>query len=184
MIRRRSVNGIAVDEAFTRNLVWEPTHALHASDIGRSDRDYTQITAAEAEAFVQRVTAKLGRYITEPSPGVPLRINIDDATAHEGPSYHYRGEPFSGSLLRIDDTGAVIEMIPVRDGVVHGIVREWFPDSTQRSQTTMRDGVPAGTAYTWHPNGQLAEAREFDDDGHVVRTRQWTENGRVLRFPL
>lgn len=57
--RRKVVDGHAVDEAFTRNLRWEPTTALHERDLGYNEVDYVEITRAEADAFVQRVSAKL-----------------------------------------------------------------------------------------------------------------------------
>jgi hypothetical protein len=59
VVRRTVVDGHPVDEAFTRNLRWEPTTKLHERDLGYTDTDYVEISEAEAEAFVQRVSAKL-----------------------------------------------------------------------------------------------------------------------------
>ena len=58
--RRRLRNGVAVDQAFTRNLRWERSDALYQVDLGYSDATFERITDAEAEAFVRRVTARLG----------------------------------------------------------------------------------------------------------------------------
>ena len=59
VFRRTVVDGQPVDEAFTRNLRWEPTSALRERDLGFGDIDFIEITPAEAEAFVLRVTDKL-----------------------------------------------------------------------------------------------------------------------------
>jgi hypothetical protein len=58
--RRRLRNGVPVDQAFTRNLRWERSDALYRCDLGYSDENYERITEAAAEAFVRRVTVKLG----------------------------------------------------------------------------------------------------------------------------
>ena len=49
-----------VDEAFTRNLRWEPTTALREHEFGHGNTDYVEITRAEADVFVDRITRKLG----------------------------------------------------------------------------------------------------------------------------
>lgn len=59
IVRRRIIEGIPIDEAFTRNLRWEPTPALRIQALGYGDQEFEQITAAEAAAFIQRITAKL-----------------------------------------------------------------------------------------------------------------------------
>jgi hypothetical protein len=61
VFRRTTVDGLLVDEAFIRNLRWEHTSALRERDLGYSDIDYVEITEAEAEAFVRRVTDKIRR---------------------------------------------------------------------------------------------------------------------------
>jgi hypothetical protein len=60
IVRRRLVNGVTVDEAFTRNLRWEPTEYLRRYELGHNDDDHVEITAAEADAFVERITRELG----------------------------------------------------------------------------------------------------------------------------
>ncbi|MEE1782678.1 pentapeptide repeat-containing protein [Streptomyces sp. SP17BM10] len=62
IVRRSLVDGIDVDEAFTRNLRWEPTEYLRLYYLGHNDDDHTEITRAEADAFIKRVT----RILTTP----------------------------------------------------------------------------------------------------------------------
>lgn len=59
IVRRRFLDGVAYDEAFTRNLRWEPTEYLRLYELGHNEVDHVEITGAEADAFVAAVTAKL-----------------------------------------------------------------------------------------------------------------------------
>lgn len=55
VVRRRMVEGHAVDEAFTRRLRWEPTLRLRDQELGVGDAELSPISAGEAEAFVARI---------------------------------------------------------------------------------------------------------------------------------
>ena len=59
IVRRRFLHGVAYDEAFTRNLRWEPTEYLRLYELGHNEVDHVEITEEEADAFVAAVTAKL-----------------------------------------------------------------------------------------------------------------------------
>ncbi len=59
VVRRSTVDGYTVDEVFSRNLQWEPTTALLGQRFGHGSGEYVEISAAEAERFVERVTQKL-----------------------------------------------------------------------------------------------------------------------------
>ncbi|MEV7024157.1 hypothetical protein [Kitasatospora sp. NPDC093558] len=60
VMRRRVVDGIDVDEAFTRDLRWEPTEYLRLYYLGHNDIDHAEITRAEVDAFIERVKQMLG----------------------------------------------------------------------------------------------------------------------------
>ncbi len=60
VVRRRFLDGVSYDEAFTRNLRWEATEYLRLYELGHNEVDHVEITEAEADAFVAAVTAKLG----------------------------------------------------------------------------------------------------------------------------
>lgn len=53
IVRRRIVNGVTCDEAFTRNLRWEPTEYLRLYELGHNDVEHVEITQAEAAAFIE-----------------------------------------------------------------------------------------------------------------------------------
>ncbi|MBQ6643163.1 MAG: hypothetical protein IJH84_19305 [Saccharopolyspora sp.] len=60
LVRRRILDGVTHDEAFTRQLDWEPTEYLKRYAIGHNEIDHVEITEQEADEFVQRMTRKLG----------------------------------------------------------------------------------------------------------------------------
>lgn len=67
IVRRRGAHGSgAVDEAFTRNLRWEPTEYLRRHALGLDDTEHVAITEAEAVDFALGVVAARFR------PRVPL----------------------------------------------------------------------------------------------------------------
>ncbi|MEU0626654.1 hypothetical protein [Streptomyces sp. NPDC005989] len=47
------------DEAFTRNLRWEPTEYLRLYELGHNDIDHVQISEREAAAFIESVAQRL-----------------------------------------------------------------------------------------------------------------------------
>ena len=59
VLRRRREGEHTVDEAFTRNLQWELTDYFDRVRLGHNDDDHVEITEAEAQQFVERITAKL-----------------------------------------------------------------------------------------------------------------------------
>ncbi len=59
IVRRRIADGTAHDEAFTRNLRWEPTEYLRRYELGHNDVEHVEISIGEAEEFVQRMTREL-----------------------------------------------------------------------------------------------------------------------------
>ncbi len=58
IIRRRIVDGIEYHDAFTRNLLWEPTEYLKLYWLGHNDIDHFEITKEEAEAFISNLYLK------------------------------------------------------------------------------------------------------------------------------
>ncbi|MFZ3566228.1 pentapeptide repeat-containing protein [Streptomyces sp. BH097] len=59
VVRRRRAGNVVRDEAFTRNLRWQATEYLRRYELGHNDDDHVEITEAEADAFVRRITRKL-----------------------------------------------------------------------------------------------------------------------------
>ncbi|MEU3500761.1 hypothetical protein ABZ726_08310 [Streptomyces hundungensis] len=59
-MRRRVLDGASYDEAFTRNLRWEPTEYLRLHLLGHNEVDHVEITECEADGFIATVVARLG----------------------------------------------------------------------------------------------------------------------------
>ncbi|MGW8982069.1 hypothetical protein ACWGQ9_05370 [Streptomyces parvus] len=59
IVRRRVDGDQTHDEAFTRNLRWEPTEYLRLYDLGHNDIDHVRITEIEAGGFIESLTEKL-----------------------------------------------------------------------------------------------------------------------------
>lgn len=59
IVRRRRAGRNFHDEAFTRNLRWEPTEYLRRYELGHNDSDHVEITEEEANRFISRITAKI-----------------------------------------------------------------------------------------------------------------------------
>lgn len=60
VVRRRRAGANVRDDAFTRNLRWEPTQYLHRYELGHNDIDHVEITQAEAKAFISRIATQHG----------------------------------------------------------------------------------------------------------------------------
>jgi hypothetical protein len=63
IVRRRRVGREATtyDEAFTRNLRWEPTEYLCRCELGHNEVDHVEITEIEAARFIEHVSRRLRR---------------------------------------------------------------------------------------------------------------------------
>ncbi len=61
IVRRRVVGreGLEYDEAFTRNLRWEPTQYLRRYELGENEVDHVEISEREAATFIESVTNRL-----------------------------------------------------------------------------------------------------------------------------
>ena len=61
IVRRRLVGRDVktYDEAFTRNLRWEPTEYLRLYELGHNDVDHVEISEREAAAFIESATRRL-----------------------------------------------------------------------------------------------------------------------------
>lgn len=58
IVRRRVDDGRTYDEAFTRDLRWEPTDCLRLHELGHNETDHAGITEIEAAAFIELAVAR------------------------------------------------------------------------------------------------------------------------------
>ncbi|MEU5883203.1 hypothetical protein [Spirillospora sp. NPDC047279] len=52
IMRRIHAEPISVDEAFTKNMEWEPTEFLRLHYLGHNEDDYVEISQSHAEAVI------------------------------------------------------------------------------------------------------------------------------------
>ncbi len=57
------------------------------------------------------------------------------------------------------------------------VLRESWPDGTQKREAAMRGGVYDGDYRTWHPNGRPAEVRRYRDGRQEGLQQAWTADG-------
>lgn len=65
IVRRRRAGDFTSDEAFTRNLRWEPTEYLRLYELGHNDDEHVEITEEEAHQFISMITRKLKNEATD-----------------------------------------------------------------------------------------------------------------------
>ncbi|MET9252335.1 pentapeptide repeat-containing protein [Streptomyces sp. NPDC003717] len=61
VMRRRRAGDIVRDEAFTRNLSWEPTEYFRRYELGSNDGEHVEISEEEANRFVVEITLRSQR---------------------------------------------------------------------------------------------------------------------------
>ncbi|WP_280494994.1 toxin-antitoxin system YwqK family antitoxin, partial [Nocardia farcinica] len=105
-----------------------------------------------------------------------IDLAVDAVSYADDQRLEHDGEPFTGEVVEQVGGQLVSQQFYV-DGIAHGPEREWWADGGRKAEGEMRHGMPVGVHRFWHRNGQLAEEREFDDAGRMIRRRKWDENG-------
>lgn len=60
--------------------------------------------------------------------------------------------------------GALKSEYPMKDGKLHGTVREWFPDGKPLSEIEYREGEHHGLCKEWTADGKLFCERVYEKD--------------------
>jgi antitoxin component YwqK of YwqJK toxin-antitoxin module len=113
------------------------------------------------------------------------RIDIDDSevsvdTSHR---YTYRGVPYTGEAVEYGQSGRIVGLWTIKDGIEDGPQKSWNADGTIDSEGVSRYGMPVGEWRVWHPNGQLKSLDVFDEHGHHLSTTEWAEDGVEVEPP-
>lgn len=94
LVRRRVVDGLVYDEAYTRQSRREPTEYFELYRLGHDDDRYEQISKEDAEAFIDHMERTLrdhpemrdvARVIRPPAVGIPLSAYTRDTPPELGP---------------------------------------------------------------------------------------------------
>jgi hypothetical protein len=68
IVRRIHTEPFPTDEAFTRNMKWEPTAFLILHEMGREERGYVEISQELAEALISHWRSMYSKGLTPDSP--------------------------------------------------------------------------------------------------------------------
>lgn len=75
------------------------------------------------------------------------------------------GKGFTGIARSKDKkTAALIAEFPMKDGVFHGKVKEWYPDGKAKSETEFKNGQRHGHNIEWKEDGSVYNERVYDQD--------------------
>ena len=70
--------------------------------------------------------------------------------------------------------GKVISLIPYKDGLMHGVVYNWWPNGNLRGEANFKLGKPNGGRREWHLNGKMSF-----EGGYGGATRRWNNKGQI-----
>jgi hypothetical protein len=80
---------------------------------------------------------------------------------------YYRGEEaFSGVGIREED-GVIRQRLDMKDGVFHGVTREWNEEGVQITETNWKEGVRHGKNTYWNPDGSLQKVQVYEEGKEV-----------------
>ncbi|QBI52222.1 toxin-antitoxin system YwqK family antitoxin [Streptomonospora litoralis] len=108
------------------------------------------------------------------------RIRHDEADATGGGFALYRGEPYTGEIAEVLDSGEMVALSTYAQGVEDGPWQRWYPDGTKRVEGRYRDGAAVGVWREWHPSGVLAGETFYSPEGRKLTTRRWDESGALV----
>jgi hypothetical protein len=107
------------------------------------------------------------------------RVNWDDLTQENDFSYSYNGVPFTGLATEYLPDGRILGEAPMVNGIIRGVVRDWYGNGQLRMETGQLGGGLHGISRDWYPDGKLKrEARgEF---GVAIASREWDPKGNLV----
>ena len=120
---------------------------------------------------------------------------IDSTEVNEG--RYFRDEPtkfkedgelVTGTVVRKNDKGDVVEETEYKDGFPNGVHREWYDNGQmKREMTEFYTGQgrarTQGTSRNWCENGQLKDETTSDENGVATgKVQSWTCSGKLLNM--
>lgn len=109
---------------------------------------------------------------------VPIIIDAQDAQLgyHRGVQY-YAGQRFSGTIVRRDAQGNVLEQTPYVDGLKHGMVGAWYASGQRKHERPYVEGKREGVHQGWWADGTLRFSYTFVNDLHDGTANEWYPSG-------
>jgi antitoxin component YwqK of YwqJK toxin-antitoxin module len=90
-----------------------------------------------------------------------LRVNADMVEFGDDYVYRLNNLPFTGIAEERDEQGQLISELEFKDGMQHGITREWI-DGVLRLEHSFRLGAKDGLQREWAADGSLESVEEYE----------------------
>jgi len=74
------------------------------------------------------------------------------------------GKGFTGVSKNVDKNGKLIGEFHFKDGFLHGMVTEWYPNGKKKSETEFKNGSRTGKNIEWTEAGLIYQERVYDND--------------------
>ena len=92
----------------------------------------------------------------------PKEVPYSDL-GYENEKLTFNGAPFTGVSPDIDKkTGKVRVRWELKEGVPHGVVKEWAPNGQMIVETHYHEGKRHGLNRYWTPEGQLTKEQVYE----------------------
>ena len=80
------------------------------------------------------------------------------------------GKLFTGIAVQKHKDGQLMSRYPMKAGVYHGLVEEWYEDGKKKTATSFENGKHQGDNFYWNPDGTLQVHKVWKDDNLVSQT--------------
>ena len=81
------------------------------------------------------------------------------------------GKGFTGVSKNHDKKGNLIGEFHFKNGLLHGMVTEWYPNGKKKSETEFVNGARTGKNIEWTEVGLIYQERVYDND-HIVSEKK------------
>lgn len=103
----------------------------------------------------------------------PLYLRADDAGAADYKKLGYadgkitsEGKPYTGTAIRRDKQGNKRARYSYKEGLLHGLVEEWYADGKKSTECTFVENQRHGTNTYWNADGSLMK-RQIWENGQL-----------------
>jgi antitoxin component YwqK of YwqJK toxin-antitoxin module len=83
---------------------------------------------------------------------------------------------FTGVSQSRDEKGRLVAEFPVKNGLFHGTVKEWYPNGKKKSETEFKNGERFGKNIEWTEAGLIYSERVYERD--VILSEKKHEAGK------
>jgi len=90
--------------------------------------------------------------------------------------YYSEGKTFTGSFQRLHANGKIRALVDLKNGLYHGVAREYYEDGTQATEVHFAKGVRHGPNTYWREDGSLLKEQIFKR-GKLISETGYKEDG-------